>query len=139
MKAGTAIFILATSLAMPEGNATADHAHDVSDSRFFGTLPDAACASLDVQLTLQADGRYSLLSHCQDDLAARTEHGRWSVTWNGTCIALAAAAGASPGSREFAIHDDDLLVLATGSCIEPIEDPRGRSLRRASGALPGQP
>jgi len=99
---------------------------------FFGSLPAASCASQDVLLYLGADGHYALQAHCQDDLqAAPTRAGRWSVTWNGTCVLLTPDDGQP---QEFAIHDDDLLVLTTGSCIEPIEDPRGRTLRRADAA-----
>ena len=51
---------------------------------------------------------------------------------NGTCVQL------TPDddrlSYPFAIHDDALLVLTSGSCIEPVEDPRGRTLRRAESA-----
>ncbi|PPJ43781.1 MULTISPECIES: copper resistance protein NlpE N-terminal domain-containing protein [unclassified Pseudoxanthomonas] len=100
---------------------------------FFGSLPAEACASQDVLLDLGADGRYVLEAHCQDDLqAAPKRAGRWSVTWNGTCVQLAPEDGQP--AQEFAIHDDDLLVLTAGSCIEPIEDPRGRTLRRAEAA-----
>ncbi|WP_447939981.1 copper resistance protein NlpE N-terminal domain-containing protein [Pseudoxanthomonas mexicana] len=100
---------------------------------FFGSLPAKACASQDVLLDLGADGRYTLEAHCQDDLqAAPRRAGRWSVTWNGTCVQLAPEDGQP--AKEFAIHDDDLLVLTAGSCIEPVEDPRGRTLRRAQAA-----
>ncbi len=99
--------------------------------QFFGTVSDQACASQDALLSLRADGHYALQTHCQDDLQATpVRRGRWSVTWNGTCIQLTPDdAPAKP--LEFAIHDDDLLVLTTGSCIEPVADPRGRTLRRA--------
>ncbi|WP_394696812.1 copper resistance protein NlpE N-terminal domain-containing protein [Pseudoxanthomonas japonensis] len=99
--------------------------------QFFGTMTDRACASQDALLSLQADGHYTLQMHCQDDLQATpASRGRWSVTWNGTCVQLKPDdVPAQP--LEFAIHDDDLLVLTTGSCIEPVEDPRGRTLRRA--------
>ena len=99
--------------------------------QFFGTVADRACASQDALLSLRADGHYALQMHCQDDLQATPVlHGRWSMTWNGTCVLLTPD---SPSAQplEFAIHDDDLLVLTTGSCIEPVEDPRGRTLRRA--------
>lgn len=100
---------------------------------FFGSLPAETCASQDVLLDLGADGRYALEAHCQDDLqAAPMRAGRWSVTWNGTCVQLAPEDGGP--AQEFAIHDDDLLVLTAGSCIEPVEDPRGRTLRRAEAA-----
>lgn len=100
---------------------------------FFGSLPSVACASQDVMLDLRADGRYGLQAHCQDDLqAAPMRTGRWSVTWNGTCVQLVPDDGQP--MQEFAIHDDDLLVLTAGSCIEPVEDPRGRTLRRADTA-----
>lgn len=104
--------------------------------RFFGSLPQAACASQDVLLDLGADGRYALQAHCQDDLqASPVVRGTWSVTWNGTCIQLLPD-NRSP-IREFAIHDDNLLVLTAGTCIEPVEDPRGRTLRRADDGTPG--
>ncbi|TQM12777.1 NlpE-like protein [Pseudoxanthomonas sp. 3HH-4] len=99
---------------------------------FFGTVPDAACISHDALLDLQADGRYTLQGHCQDDLqAAPLRTGQWSVMWNGTCVQLMPD-GHAARPLEFAIHDDDLLVLTIGSCIEPVEDPRGRTLRRAT-------
>jgi hypothetical protein len=86
-----------------------------------------------VWLDLRADGRYALQAHCQDDLqAAPTGAGRWSITWNGTCVQL--TPDDDRPAQEFAIHDDDLLVLTAGSCIEPVEDPRGRTLRRADTA-----
>ncbi|WP_296282636.1 copper resistance protein NlpE N-terminal domain-containing protein [Pseudoxanthomonas sp.] len=100
---------------------------------FFGSLPAEACALQDVLLDLGADGRYALEAHCQDDLqAAPRRAGRWSVTWNGTCVQLVPEDGGP--AQEFAIHDDDLLVLTAGSCIELVEDPRGRTLRRAEAA-----
>lgn len=100
---------------------------------FYGTLPSATCVMQDVWLDLRADGGYTLRAHCQDDLqAAPTHAGRWSVTWNGTCVQLTPDDGGT--AQEFAIHDDDLLVLTSGSCIEPVEDPRGRTLRRADNA-----
>lgn len=99
--------------------------------QFFGSVADHACASQDALLSLQADGHYALQMHCQDDLQATpASRGRWSVTWNGTCVLLTPD-GPSARPLEFAIHDDDLLVQTTGSCIEPVEDPRGRTLRRA--------
>ena len=97
--------------------------------QFFGTVSDRTCVSQDALLSLHADGQYTLQMHCQDDLQATpVRRGRWSVTWNGTCVELAPEGSAQ--ALEFAIHDDDLLVLTTGSCIEPVEDPRGRTLRR---------
>ncbi|MFT3668823.1 MAG: copper resistance protein NlpE N-terminal domain-containing protein [Pseudoxanthomonas sp.] len=100
---------------------------------FFGSLPSTSCVMQDVWLDLRADGRYALQAHCQDDLqAAPTRAGRWSVTWNGTCVQL--TPDDDRPAQEFAIHDDDLLVLTAGSCIEPVEDPRGRTLRRADTA-----
>ena len=100
--------------------------------RFFGTLPAAACVSQDVLLALHADGHYVLQAHCQDDLQATPiRRGDWSVTWNGTCVRLTSEHG-DDRALEFAIHDDDLLVLTAGSCVEPVEDPRGRTLRRAT-------
>ena len=100
---------------------------------FFGSLPSTSCVMQDVWLDLRADGRYRLHAHCQDDLqAAPVRTGRWSVTWNGTCVQL--APDDDRPAQEFAIHDDDLLVLTAGSCIEPVEDPRGRTLRRADAA-----
>lgn len=122
--------------ALPAFAADADPAGGARDAvagRYFGTLPDGACNALDVLLGLEADGRYVLQSHCQDDLASRTTGGTWAVTWNGTCVELASAGGAGP-RRAFAVHDEGLLVLADGSCIEPVEDPRGRTLRRADDA-----
>ena len=102
--------------------------------QFFGTVTDRACVSQDALLSLRADGRYALQTHCQDDLqAASVRRGRWSVTWNGTCVQLTSD-DVPAQSLEFAIHDDDLLVLTTGSCVEPVEDPRGRMLRRADTA-----
>lgn len=100
---------------------------------FFGSLPAASCTSQDVLLDLGADGRYALEAHCQDDLQALPRRvGGWSVTWNGTCVQLTPDDDRFP--QAFAIHDDDLLVLTSGSCIEPVEDPRGRTLRRAESA-----
>lgn len=100
---------------------------------FFGSLPSTSCVMQDVWLDLRANGRYTLQAHCQDDLqAAPTHAGRWSVTWNGTCVQLKPDDGGT--AQEFAIHADDLLVLTSGSCIEPVEDPRGRTLRRADNA-----
>ncbi|MBD9468274.1 copper resistance protein NlpE N-terminal domain-containing protein [Pseudoxanthomonas sp. PXM01] len=129
--------LLAAALVAPGASADV-----VSDSgateralagRYFGTLPSDACASLDVLLTLHAGGHYVLQSYCQDDLASSTTRGTWTVTWNETCIDLAPVDDAQP-RREFALHDDTLLVLTTGSCVEPAEDPRGRMLRRADTA-----
>ena len=100
---------------------------------FLGSLPSTGCAMQDVLLDLRADGRYTLQAHCQDDLrAAPVSAGRWSVTWNGTCVQLVPDHGQP--AQEFAIHQEDLLVLTSGSCIEPVEDPRGRTLRRADAA-----
>lgn len=115
----------------PLAVAAADAVPANFTGRFFGTLADGACASQDALLTLHADGRYALQTHCQEDLqAAPVRRGRWSMAWNGTCVQLAPDRPPAQ-SLEFAIHDDNLLVLTTGSCIEPVEDPRGRTLRRA--------
>ncbi len=116
--------------ALPMAVSAANPTPATFAGHFFGSLPVAPCASQDVLLDLRADGRYSLQAHCQDDLqAVPMRQGRWSVTWNGTCVQLAPEEGGPP--QELAIHDDDLLVLTAGSCIEPVEDPRGRTLRRA--------
>ena len=86
---------------------------------FFGSLPSTGCVMQNVLLDLRADGRYTLQAHCQDDLqAAPARAGRWSVTWNGTCVQL--TRDVDQPTQEFAIHDDDLLVLTVGSCIEPV-------------------
>ena len=116
--------------ALPLAASAANPTPPTFAGTFFGSLPAASCTSQDVLLELGADGRYARQAHCQDDLqAAPKSAGRWSVTWNGTCVQLTSDDGQQP--QEFAIHDDDLLVLTAGSCIEPIEDPRGRTLRRA--------
>lgn len=114
---------------------TASAAHPAPSTfagRFFGSLPAASCVSQDVLLDLRGDGRYTLRTHCQDDLQTLVLDGRWAVTWNGTCVQL--TPDRDVPAQEFAIHDDDLLVLTAGSCIEPVEDPRGRTLRRADNA-----
>jgi hypothetical protein len=117
--------------SMPLAAAAANPTPATFAGQFFGTVTDRVCASQDALLSLSADGHYALQLHCQDDLQATpVRHGRWSVTWNGTCVQLTPDdVPAQP--LEFAIHDDDLLVLTIGSCIEPVEDPRGRTLRRA--------
>ena len=97
---------------------------------FFGSVPLAGCAQADALLRLGDDHRYSMQAHCRatlEDLAP--EQGQWSLEWNGTCVRLLPDGLA--GAREFAVALDDLLVLAEGSCIEPVADPRGRSLHRA--------
>ena len=131
------VLLLATALMAPgtavAGKVEPDAIGNAVAGRYFGTLPSDTCLSLDVLLTLGADGRYVLQSYCQDDLAFSTTRSAWTVTWNGTCVDLAPADEAQP-RREFAIHDNDLLVLTTGSCIEPVEDPRGRMLRRSDTA-----
>ena len=100
---------------------------------FFGSLPSTGCVMQNVLLDLRADGRYTLQAHCQDDLqAAPTHAGRWSVTWNGTCVQL--TPDDDQPTQEFAIHDDDLLALTAGSCSEPGADHGGRTLRRADTA-----
>ena len=128
--------LLAVALVAPgtsaAGMSDATTAGKAVAGRYFGTLPSATCSSLDVLLTLDVDGRYVLQSYCQDDLTSSTTRHTWTVTWNGTCVDLAPGAGPAGQRREFAIHDDHLLVLTTGSCIEPVEDPRGRTLRRAA-------
>ncbi|CAN7244559.1 copper resistance protein NlpE N-terminal domain-containing protein [Pseudoxanthomonas sp. LjRoot143] len=131
------VLLLTAALMAPgtvvAGKLDADGDRKAVAGRYFGTLPSGACSSLDVLLTLDVDGRYVLQSYCQDDLASSTTHGTWAVTWNGTCVDLAPADDAQP-RREFALHDDDLLVLTAGSCVESVEDPRGRMLRRADTA-----
>jgi len=126
---------LAAALLAPSATAAdADaNAGNALAGRYFGTLPDAGCASLDVLLTLEANGHYTLQSYCQDDLASQTTQRTWAATWHGTCLELAPAGPAQP-HRAFAIHDEGLLVLATGGCLEPVDDPRGRTLRRADDA-----
>lgn len=128
----TGLLVSTTAIATDMAD---DGAEEAIAGRYFGTLPDRACASLDILLTLDATGRYDLQSHCQDDLQSWAHGGAWSVTWNGTCVQLAPATHAAP-SYEFAMHDDGLLALATGSCVEPVDDPRGRSLRRVRAAQP---
>ena len=122
-----ALVVHGTSVAGMPGTTTSGNA---IAGQYFGTLPSDTCSSLDVLLTLGAEGRYILQSYCQDDLTSSTTRSVWTVTWNGTCVDLAAGTDPAGRQREFAIHDDDLLVLTTGSCIEPVEDPRGRTLRR---------
>lgn len=101
---------------------------------FFGTLPLAGCAEADVLLHLGNDQRYALQAHCRTTLEdLPIERGQWSVEWNGTCVRLLSDRLAGP--RELAVPLDNLLVLADGSCIEPIDDPRGRSLHRAMPAM----
>lgn len=124
-----AVFLLAAASHGAAASAAEAPAPAFADGQFFGTLPDPGCAWLDAVLELRADGRYRLHTFCQQDLQAHEWTGTWSVTWNGTCVALAADGVGSP-VREFAIHDEALLVLAQGSCIEPVDDPRGRTLRR---------
>jgi hypothetical protein len=103
---------------------------------FFGSLPVTSCAEADVLLRLGADQRYTLQAHCRPTLQdLPPEQGAWSLEWNGTCARLAPGDGAR--AREFALPMEDLLVLASGSCIEPIDDPRGRSLHRAQPDLRG--
>ncbi len=126
-------FVLLPGIAVSLAASAANPTTTTFAGPFFGSLPSATCVMQDVWLDLRADGRYSLQAHCQDDLqAAPARTGRWSVTWNGTCVQL--APDDDRPAQEFAIHDDDLLVLTAGSCIEPIEDPRGRTLRRAATA-----
>ena len=102
---------------------------------WFGSLPVAGCGAADILLRLQADGAYRLQGHCRASLQPLPdERGRWSIEWNGTCARLlpdGALFGAGGAPREFALAQDDLIVLAEGSCIEPVDDPRGRSLHRA--------
>lgn len=103
----------------------------VAAGTFFGTLPLASCAQADALLRLDESGRYALQAHCRATLEdLPLEHGTWTVEWNGTCVRLAPAGVAEP-AREFAVPLDSMLVLAAGSCIEPVEDPRGRTLHRA--------
>ena len=97
---------------------------------FFGTLPLADCAGADVLLELGGDHRYALQAHCRATLLdLPVERGQWSLEWNGTCVRLLPDRLA--GARELALPLEDLLVLTDGSCIEPVDDPRGRSLHRA--------
>lgn len=102
---------------------------------WFGSLPLPGCGAADILLRLQADGAYRLQGHCRASLQALPdERGRWSIEWNGTCARLlpdGALLGTGAAPREFALAQDDLMVLAEGSCIEPVDDPRGRSLHRA--------
>lgn len=131
MKIVSAMLMCALSMVACPRASAGDKALATFAGRFYGSVSDATCASRDMLLTLQADGSYAVQSHCQDDLqASPMQEGTWSQTWNGTCVQLVPAARTS-ATLEFAIHDDDLLVLTTGSCIEPVEDPRGRTLRRA--------
>lgn len=129
------VLLLTAALMAPgtvvAGKLDADGDRKAVAVRYFGTLPSGTCSSLDVLLTLDVDGRYTLQSYCQDDLASSTTNSTWAVTWNGTCVDLAPADETQP-RREFALHDDDLLVLTAESCVEPVEDPRGRMLRRAN-------
>ena len=119
-----------------EPAAVAERAGGIGSGTFFGTLPLRTCAQADALLRLDGDGHYTLQAHCRATLAdLPLEQGGWSVEWNGTCVRLAPD-GLAP-AREFAIALDDLLVLADGSCVEPIDDPRGRSLHRAL-ALPAR-
>ncbi|WP_372012923.1 hypothetical protein [Pseudoxanthomonas sp. 10H] len=129
-------FVPALGLAMlaPPGVRASEPAAPVAAAvepgTFFGSLPLHGCAGADALLRLDADGRYLLQSHCRATLQdLPPEHGAWSVEWNGTCVRLVADGLA--GAREFAVALDDLLVLTAGSCIEPVDDPRGRSLHRA--------
>lgn len=103
---------------------------------FFGSLPVASCTDAEVLLQLGVDQRYALQAHCRLTLQdLPLEQGAWSLEWDGTCVRLVADGGAS--ARELALPLADLLVLANGSCIEPIEDPRGRSLHRAQPGTAG--
>ena len=141
--AGTPLAWLVAAALFPfaiqagEPAPAAGRAQDVGPGTYFGTLPLQACAQADALLRLAGDGRYSLQAHCRATLQDRPpEQGDWSVEWNGTCLRL--VPGGLAGAREFAIARDDLLVLAEGSCIEPVADPRGRSLHRAHPGLEGR-
>ncbi|GEM_PF-660895 len=102
---------------------------------YFGSLALAGCGRADALLQLGADHAYTLQAHCVDTLQdLPLQRGTWSIEWNGTCLRLAPATVFSAGGHEFALASDDLLVLASGSCIEPVDDPRGRSLHRARSA-----
>jgi hypothetical protein len=131
--------LLALAGTVPVCAAAADEGAQpvpVRPGAFFGSLPLASCATdaqADVLLRLGEDGRYTLQAHCRalmQDLPP--EQGDWSAEWNGTCLRLAPDGFAVP--RQFAAPLEDALVLADGSCIDPVEDPRGRILHRA---LPG--
>ncbi|UWX03571.1 hypothetical protein H1235_11320 [Pseudoxanthomonas sp. NC8] len=101
----------------------------VLSGTFFGSMPVAGCEQADALLQLGAERRYTLQAHCRMTLEnLPPEQGDWSVEWNGTCLRL--VPDGLRGAREFALPADDTLVLADGSCIEPVEDPRGRSLHR---------
>ena len=121
-------------VAAPASDAP-DPPADSVPGLFFGTLPLAGCAGADVLLELGGDHRYALQAHCRATLVdLPVERGQWSLEWNGTCVRLVpegALPGAGPRPREFALALDDLMVLTEGSCIEPVDDPRGRSLHRA--------
>ena len=118
-------------MANVSAGMTGEAARDAFAGNFFGSLPDVYCSNLDVMLVLNADGRYAIQKHCQTGSTRHADdRGVWSVTWNDTCVQLIPDNDALLG-REFAIHDQDLLVLTEGSCIEPVEHPDGRSLRRA--------
>jgi len=126
-------FALALAVATPMGAQAFDGTDPSAASMpgvFFGTLPLPGCAEADALLHLGADHRYALQAHCRTTLEdLPVERGQWSTEWNGTCVRLLSDRLAGP--REFAVPLDNLLVLADGSCIEPIDDPRGRSLHRA--------
>jgi hypothetical protein len=128
--------LLALVGAVPLYVAAADEGAQpapVQPGTFFGSLPLAPCAQADVLLRLSGDGRYTLQAHCRasmEDLPL--EQGDWSAEWNGTCVRLLPDGFAAP--RQFAAPLEGVLVLADGSCIDPVEDPRGRALHRA---LPG--
>ncbi|MBO9717627.1 MAG: copper resistance protein NlpE N-terminal domain-containing protein [Pseudoxanthomonas sp.] len=102
----------------------------VRPGTFFGSLPLASCDQADVLLRLGGDGRYTLQAHCRASMKdLPPEQGDWSAEWNGTCVRLVPDGFATP--RQFAVPLEDALVLAEGSCIDPVEDPRGRTLHRA--------
>ncbi|UNK57684.1 hypothetical protein MNQ95_00725 [Pseudoxanthomonas daejeonensis] len=121
------------AIVVPAGALASDAADrelPAMSGTFFGSVPLAGCAHADALLRLGPDRRYAMQAHCRTTLEdLPLEQGDWSVEWNGTCVRLVPDGLA--GAREFAVALDDLLVLAEGSCIEPVEDPRGRSLHRA--------
>lgn len=135
---GLAVLLLgvAATAAAQEGTPPDDRgARDRLAGGYFGSLPLDGCTRADALLQLHDDGTYALQAHCVATMQALSvEHGIWSITWNGTCVQLAQPDRLTLSGHAFALASDALLVLADGSCIEPVADPRGRSLHRV---LPG--
>lgn len=95
---------------------------------FAGVLPCADCPGIEVQLQIEADGRFSLRETYQERDTAVDTRGTWNVDDAGRQLLLDPDTK-EDADRHFAIVSrDELRMLDTGG--QPIDAPFNLSLRR---------